>query len=177
MSGKIEVIIGPMFSSKSSTLLARIRRHEIAGRSCIVIKYIKDTRYDEKHLTTHDLIKHPALPADDLSELDNVVAEYDCIGIDEGQFFKNLAASCDKWANNGKIVIVSGLDSTFARKPFGEMPALMAIAEKIDKLSAVCQTCGQDAAYSKRKVESEEVELIGGADKYVASCRKCYFTS
>lgn len=173
--GRIELIIGPMFSSKSTSLIARIRRHEIAGRKCIVFKYIHDVRYDEEQLATHDKVKHPAIPADDLKKVAHMVKGYDCVGIDEGQFFKNLVKYCDKWANSGKIVIVSGLDSTFQRKPFGDILQLIPIAEKIEKLTAVCQKCGEDASFSKRTIKSDEVELIGGSDKYIAVCRTCYY--
>lgn len=172
--GRIEVIIGPMFSSKSTTLLARVRRHEIGNRKCIVLKYLNDTRYNNESLVTHDKVEHPAVPVDDLEKVSNIVEKYDCVGIDEGQFMKNLVKYCDRWANMGKIVIVAGLDSTFQRKPFGEIPNLIAIAEKVEKLTAVCLECGEDASFSKRIVQSDELEVIGGSEAYVATCRDCF---
>lgn len=172
--GRIELIIGCMFSGKTSTLLSSIRRHEIAKRKCIVFKYVKDVRYDAKQLSTHDLAKHEATPADNLADVDHLIHSYDCIGIDEAQFFKNLVDYCDKWADMGKIVIVSGLDGTFQRKPFGDILQLIPRAEHVLKLSAVCQVCGEDASYSKRIIESDDLEVIGGSDKYIAVCRACF---
>lgn len=172
--GRIELIIGPMYSGKTTSLLTRIKRHEIANRKCIVFKYIKDTRYDEKLLVTHDKLCREAVPAGDLEQVSAMVSDYDCIGIDEGQFFKNLAKYCDKWANEGKIVIVAGLDATFEKKHFGEIHNLIPLAEDVVKLKAICYKCYDEASFSKRTIKSKKLEVIGSVGMYVAACRKCF---
>ena len=175
----IHLIIGPMFSGKSSELIRRIKRHTIAKRKCVVLKYIKDTRYSNKNtLSTHDLVQYNAIPCDKLEDVKKKVIkeEYDVIGIDEGQFFPDLIQFCETMANEyKKLVIVAGLDSTFERKPFENIIGLVPLSETVMKLNAVCVNCGQDASFSKRIGNETQLEVIGGADKYIAVCRSCYF--
>ncbi|KAJ4457524.1 putative Thymidine kinase; cytosolic [Paratrimastix pyriformis] len=173
--GRLELILGPMFSGKSTELQRRIRRHQAAKRRCLVIKYKRDTRYTrEECICTHDQATMSAFSCDTLADAARFVSEYDTIGIDEGQFFPDIVEFADRLADAGKIVIVAALDGTFQRRPFNDILALIPRAENVVKLSAICQICNSDAAFSRRLTADQEVELIGGADKYIAVCRNCY---
>ena len=175
--GQIQVILGPMFSGKSTELMRRIRRYKIANRDCLVIKYAKDTRYNcEDCVSTHDHQVIPAVKATRLLNLKNT-QNFSVIGVDEGQFFDDVVEFCEKMANNGKTVIVAALDGTFERKPFGSILNLIPLAENVVKLSAVCNSCFHEAAFTKRISKEKEVEVIGGSDKYLAVCRKCFHAS
>jgi thymidine kinase len=173
-SGFIEIIYGPMFSGKTTEMYRRIRRHSLAKKNCLVIKYRKDTRYSEEMLSTHDRVMMEAVSCSVLSEVLNVVQHVNVIGIDEGQFYPDLIDFCESMANQGKIVIVSALDGTFERKPFRNVLELIPKAESVVKLNAVCMLCGGVASFSKRLVDSTAVELIGGAETYAPVCRKCF---
>lgn len=139
-----------------------------------MLKYDKDDRYDTHKASTHDRLVHDAVACATLLPMRALVDEYDVIGIDEGQFFPDIVEFCETVANAGKIVIVAALDGTFQRRPFGHVLELIPLAEDVVKLKAVCMSCQGDAAFSKRLGSEMEVELIGGADKYVAVCRSCY---
>lgn len=172
--GHIELIIGPMFSGKTTELLRRIRRYSVTQRRCLVVKHRKDTRYSDTECATHDRHVHVAIPCELLGDLEQEFAAYDVIGIDEGQFFADIVTMADKLATAGKIVIVAALDGTFQRKPFGSVLELIPVAEQVDKLHAVCQLCFRDAAFTRRLGDEQQmVELIGGADLYAAVCRNC----
>lgn len=147
------------------------RRYTAGKKKCIVLNYYKDNRYETDCVSTHDLITWKACPC---ISLKSVVIDpcIDVIGIDEGQFFDDIADFCEKMANTGKIVIVAALDGTFERKPFG---CILTIAEDVIKLSAVCSYCTKDAAFTHRIGAETEIELIGGSDKYAAVCRSCFF--
>eukprot|EP00771_Trimastix_marina_P000522 gnl/Trimastix_PCT/1542.p1 GENE.gnl/Trimastix_PCT/1542~~gnl/Trimastix_PCT/1542.p1 ORF type:complete len:234 (+),score=32.65 gnl/Trimastix_PCT/1542:69-704(+) len=179
--GRIEVIYGPMFSGKSTELIRRIHRHIAAKRRCLIVKYAKDCRYTEEtdeSIATHDRVTFTAKSCDRLSELGTRVRDYDVIAIDEGQFFPDIVSFCEDWANAGKIVLVACLDGTFQRKPFNNILELIPLAENVTKLSAICMICQRDAAFSKRLDSNDtRVEVIGGADKYIAVCRRCYFAN
>ena len=177
--GKLQVIFGPMFSGKSTELQRRLRRHTVASRRVLVVKYAGDNRYDDKvgssnSAVTHDLATMPALPTKDLSHIDNVVHNYDVVGIDEAQFFDDVVGYCEKWAQLGKVVIVAALDATFQRKPFKSILGLVPLAEEVTKLTAVCTDCAADAAFTARTTKETAVEVIGGASCYKAVCRACY---
>jgi thymidine kinase len=172
--GEIQLILGPMFSGKSTELLRRIRRYTVAKRKCLVVKYKQDTRYSQESLATHDRQQWVAVPTDKLDELHDLANAYDVIGIDEGQFFPDIVPFCEEMANRGKTIVVAALDGTFQRKPFGSVLELIPLAESVVKLTAICQECQAPAAFSKRLGAETQVELIGGADKYVAVCRRCY---
>ena len=180
-----------MFSGKSTELARRIRRHKVANRQCLVVKYAGDTRYESEPaaaaggadasptlkgcVITHDRQALTAFPARTLAEVDNVVHAFDVVGIDEGQFFPDVVERCERWAATGKTVIVAALDSTFQRKPFNDILGLVPLAENVTKLSAVCAHCRGDASFTKRVgTRDETMELIGGADMYVATCRACH---
>ena len=145
----------------------------------MIVKYEKDVRYEEDGIATHCGMKLPATVSTTILAkiTDNIIQEdYDVIGIDEGQFFQDVVGWSEMMANKGKIVVVAALDGTFQRKPFGDILSLIPLAESVTKLSAVCMNCFGEASFSKRITVEEEgkVEVIGGADKYMAVCRACY---
>lgn len=164
-----------MFSGKTGEMFRVVRRHMIAKKQCIVIKYSLDTRYAVEEASTHDHFKMSATPAVALADVRAKCMQHEVIGIDEGQFFPDVVEFAEEMANLGKTVIVACLDGTFQRKPFGRVLELLALAESVTKLSAVCMLCQANAAFSKRIGSETAVEVIGGADKYVAVCRACYF--
>ena len=177
-SGRIDLIIGPMFSGKSTELLRRVRRYKYAGKKCLVLKYAKDKRYSENTIMTHDLSN--SLPAVNVSKLSEVSLEesipYDVIGIDEGQFFPDLFEFTERAANLGMVVIVAALDGDFQRKPFGKICELVPKSESVTKLSAVCTSCKiNSASFTQRTTSDTAQEVIGGAEMYRPVCRKCYF--
>jgi len=175
LGGQIQVILGPMFSGKTTELLRRIRRFTIAKRKCVVIKYNKDTRYDAECAATHDRQTEKAISAGTLSEVpSSVLSNADVVGVDEGQFFSDIVEFSENIANQGKVVIVAALDGTFERKPFGAILGLIPLAEQVIKLSAVCMLCNEEAAFTKRLSGEMKVEVIGGQDKYISTCRRCF---
>jgi len=176
--GRIEVVFGPMFSGKSSELIRRVRRHQIAKKECLVLNYAKDTRYtDSDACCTHDKNMLKATRINLLSQVDSLVENQDVVAIDEGQFFDDLVYHAEKWANQGKIVIIAALDATFEMKPFGNICELLPLAESVKKLSAVCLDCGEKASFTKRVTNDKEIELIGHLDIYKPVCRKCFHKS
>ena len=175
VSGKIIVIFGPMYSGKSTELLRLARRFKLIGMTVLYIKFDADVRYDANSIVTHDMVSEQAVPCSHLEPMDALVQQHDVIAIDEGQFYPDLPDLCDKWANEGKIVIVAGLSGTFARKGFNQMPELLALADEIIPLTAVCHNkCGRDAPFTFRVTDETDVEIIGGKDKYMALCRPCF---
>ncbi|CAN9509920.1 unnamed protein product [Ophioblennius macclurei] len=172
--GQIQVIFGPMFSGKSTELMRRVRRFQVAQYNCLVVKYAKDTRYSDSGMATHDKFTMEAVSASCLADVRPLALKVSVIGIDEGQFFPDTVEFCEEMANLGKTIIVAALDGTFQRKPFGNILGLVPLAESVVKLHAVCMQCYKEAAYTKRLGAEKEVEVIGGADKYQAVCRRCY---
>ncbi|XP_026131704.1 thymidine kinase, cytosolic-like [Carassius auratus] len=172
--GQIQIIFGPMFSGKSTELMRRVRRFQVAQYSCLLIKYAKDTRYSQTGMATHDMSMMEAVPACCLRDVWSLALQACVIGIDEGQFFPDTVEFCEEMANRGKTIVVAALDGTFQRKPFGNILNLVPLAESVVKLNAVCMQCYKEAAYTKRLGAEQEVEVIGGADKYHAVCRACY---
>ncbi|GAU92008.1 hypothetical protein RvY_04159-2 [Ramazzottius varieornatus] len=172
--GQIQLIFGPMFSGKTTELLRRVNRYRIAKYKTLLIKFAKDVRYDEECVSTHDRHTGTARKALCLKECLAECEVHDVIGIDEGQFFPDILEVAEALANKGKTVIVAALDGTYQREGFGDIIKLVPKAEKIDKLSAVCIICNEDAAYTRRFTAETAVELIGGADKYMAVCRECF---
>lgn len=170
--GEIQLILGPMFSGKTTELLRRIQRYDIAQRKCIVIKYAGDTRYDVDCVATHDQKKRAAVATRQLHEVDTQA--FDVIGIDELQFFPDAVSFCNDMADSGKIVIAAALNGTYQRKPFVVISELIPHCEKIDQLSAICSKCYESAAFSKRTAKDTTFELIGGSEAYMACCRACY---
>ena len=161
-----------MFSGKSTELIRRLKRYQIARYECLIIKYAKDKRYNSECIATHDQQTLHAINADRLGDLD--ISNYDVIGIDEGQFFPDVVHFCESAANAGKVVIVAALDGTYQKRGFGNFLELVPLAEHVIKLTAVCMLCFGEGSYTKRISNEKEVEVIGGAEKYMSVCRKCY---
>ncbi len=176
MAGKLSLILGPMFSGKSTLLLTRYRRYQIAGKKCLLIKYAKDTRYDDSQevLVTHDQQKYKATSCHQLEEVHNLILGYDVICVDEIQFFDDASTYCDLWANAGKIVEVCGLNGDYKRKPFEQISQLIPICDEIRHVCAVCKYTGYDAPFTKRLSKETAQEVIGSSDKYMAVSRTMY---
>lgn len=173
--GSIEVICGSMFSGKTEELLRRIKRAQIAKLKVEIFKPRTDIRYDEHAVVSHDLNSIQSTPVETSSSILLLDADTQVVGIDEAQFFDDgLPEVCNKLAQKGIRVIIAGLDMDFSGKPFGPIPALMAIAELVTKVNAVCVRCGSPATYSFRKVASEAKILLGEKDTYEPRCRRCY---
>ncbi|KAK2964246.1 putative Thymidine kinase [Blattamonas nauphoetae] len=175
VQGRIELIIGPMFSGKTTELMRRITRHRLARHTCLVIKYKLDTRYSFDKLSSHDHQMCPAIACSRLSEANDHLKDVQVIGVDEGQFYPDLLQFCETQANAGRVVIVSALDGDFQRKRFNDVVDLIPMAESVEKLTAVCCVCGDTASFSKRIALSSKLQLIGGMEAYQAVCRRCYF--
>ncbi len=174
-SGWIEVITGSMFSGKTEELIRRLRRAQIAKQKVAIFKPKLDTRYSEKEIVSHDANYIESVPVEKASEILDKGIESDVIGIDEAQFFDmDIVEVCNELANRGKRVIVAGLDMDYLGKPFGPMPYLMAIAEYVTKVHAICMRCGNLAHYSHRKSTSDSLIELGEKDKYEPLCRSCY---
>lgn len=180
MEGKIQLIIGPMWAEKTSELIRRCRRYKHAGKKCVMVKYIEDRRYSEDFIVTHDGNKYEAIACKKLEDIKHQldILDYDVMGIDEGQFYDDIVEFCEEMANEGKIVIVAALDGTFERKPFKRILELVPLCEDVMKLSGVCMKCGKEASFTRRNSanQGDNVKIIdiGGSDKYMCVCRKCY---
>jgi thymidine kinase len=174
--GWIEVITGSMFSGKSEELIRRLRRAQIARLKVQIFKPAIDNRYAEDHIISHSEMRIPSESLDSSRALlARVDADTDVVGIDEGQFFDSeLPAVCNTLANQGKRVIVAGLDQDYLGKPFEPMPQLLAIAEYITKTLAICMVCGAPANHTQRLVASSERVLVGAQGTYEARCRQCF---
>ncbi len=179
-NGQLNLILGGMYSGKTSELFRRYNRYTIGGKKCIMIKYKNDTRYDANMVVTHDNVKVNAIVCEALYEIDSIIKLYDVICVDEIQFYKDGYIFADKWANEGKIVEVCGLNGTFNRTPFDVVSRLIPKAENITFLKAICKETGNDAVFSQLNdkdcnVDKETSELIGGTELYSASDRETYF--
>ncbi|MCX2479100.1 thymidine kinase [Pedobacter sp. MC2016-15] len=173
--GSIEVICGSMFSGKTEELIRRLKRAEIAKLKVEIFKPATDTRYDETAVVSHNYNSITATPVDHSAAILLLRADTQVVGIDEAQFFdEGLPEVCTTLANKGYRVIVAGLDMDFTGKPFGPVPALMAIAELVTKVNAVCVRCGNPAMYSFRRVASEAKILLGEKESYEPRCRACF---
>lgn len=180
-NGRIELIFGPMFSGKTSELIRRIRRYKHAKHRCVLLKWKADTRYSESKAATHDKQEEDAVPVCHLPiggvPVDGApdLRDTQVIGIDEGQFFGEIYDFAEWAVRSGKTVIIAALDGTFQRKPFGRVLELVPLADAVTKLNAVCmKCCALEAPFSKRITNELDIQVIGGAEKYIAVCRKCY---
>ena len=175
-AGWIEVVVGSMFSGKSEELIRRLRRAQIAKRKVQIFKPRIDNRYGDDHITSHSSMQIQAENVASSRELlEKVQAETEVVGIDEGQFFDpELPAIVSRLADEGKRVIVAGLDTDYLGKPFEPMPQLLAIAEYITKTLAICMVCGAPANHTQRLVASSERVLVGAGGTYEARCRHCF---
>ncbi len=173
--GSIEVIVGSMFSGKTEELIRRIRRAQIANLKVEIYKPAIDKRYDEQQIVSHNALSLMSTPVDNSQSILLLSSEAEVVGIDEAQFFDDeLVNVCNTLANNGVRVIVAGLDMDYKGIPFGPIPKLLAIAEHITKVHAVCVRCGDIAQYSYRKSENDNLVLLGEKDIYEPLCRACY---
>jgi len=174
--GWIEVIVGSMFSGKSEELIRRLRRAQIAKQQVQIFKPAIDDRYSVGEIVSHSEMKIASQPVTSAAEMfAQVRPETEVVGIDEGQFFDSeLPAVCSKLANQGKRVIVAGLDQDYLGKPFEPMPQLLAVAEYITKTLAICMVCGGPANRTQRLVASSERVLVGASGTYEARCRHCF---
>ncbi len=174
--GSIEVICGSMFSGKTEELIRRLKRVKIANQKVEIFKPAIDRRYDEMNIVSHDTNVIHSTPLDNSQKILLLAQDVDVIGIDEAQFFDNeLPNVCDELAYRGIRVIVAGLDMDYTGKPFGQMPFIMAKADYVTKLHAICMKCGNIANYSYRKIPNEDQVMIGATDVYEPRCRRCYF--
>jgi thymidine kinase len=173
--GTIEVITGSMFSGKTEELIRRLRRAQYAGLKVEIFKPSIDKRYSEIRVVSHDDKSIVSTPVDNASAILLLTGLVDVVAIDEAQFFDaSIVEVCNKLADDGVRVIVAGLDMDFQGKPFGPMPALLAIAEHITKVHAICMRCGNLAQFSFRKSDEDSVVLLGEKNLYEPLCRDCY---
>lgn len=174
-TGSIEVICGSMFSGKTEELIRRIRRARIARQKVEIFKPAIDVRYSSLDVVSHDENTIRSTPVENSSNILLLATDVDVVGIDEAQFFdKHLVEVVAQLANQGIRVIVAGLDMDFRGNPFGPIPGLMAVADYVTKVHAVCVRCGEIAQFSHRLTEKEQVVLLGEKDIYEPLCRRCY---
>jgi thymidine kinase len=172
--GWIEVICGSMFSGKTEELIRRLKRVKIANLKVEIFKPKIDTRYHENKIVSHDTNAIHSTPVSHSSEILKLATDVDVVGIDEAQFFdEEITAVCEQLALKGIRVIVAGLDMDYLGKPFGQMPNLLAVADYITKLHAICMKCGNIANISFRKTTQDEQVLLGEKDVYEPRCRQC----
>ncbi len=174
--GWIEVIVGPMFSGKSEELIRRLRRAEIGKQRVQIFKPMIDQRYSKNGIVSHSGLEIASELVGTGSEiLEKVAPRTEVVGIDEAQFLgEGIVAACARLAELGKRVIVAGLDTDFMGRPFEPMPRLLAVAEEITKLLAICVRCGNPAVHTQRIVSSEELIVVGAGEMYEARCRRCF---
>lgn len=173
--GWVEVICGSMFSGKTEELIRRLNRAKIAKQHVEIFKPVIDNRYSITEVVSHDENAIRSTPVDMASSILLLTGNVDVVGIDEAQFFDTaLVEVCNKLANMGIRVIVAGLDMDFQGKPFGPMPQLMAVAEYVTKVHAICMRCGSLANYSHRLSDEEKLVVLGEKNRYEPLCRECY---
>jgi thymidine kinase len=179
--GWLEVVCGPMFSGKSEELIRRLRRAEIAGQRALVVKPALDDRYDVGHVVSHAGAKMRAVAAESGADVPRLAAGYDAVGIDEVQFFDEaIVEAIETLVDRGARVVAAGLAQDFRGLPFGAMPTLLCVAEFVDKLEAVCHSCGGPATMTQRLVDGEPAPFggatiqVGALDSYEARCRACF---
>lgn len=179
-SGRLEIICGPMYSGKSEELMRRLRRAKIANKDVILVKTKIDDRYEDDHVVSHNGVKMEAVAAD-FDDLREIVDSKEVVGIDEVQFYsEHVYWLIQDLVEEGKTVIVSGLDMTYRREPFGVMGPLLAIADSVDKYTAICHKCGEEASFTQRLIDGEPASfkgdtiVVGGLDSYEARCRLCF---
>lgn len=179
-TGWIEVICGSMFSGKTEELLRRIKRAQIARQKIQLFKPSTDQRYSSNHVQSHNSLRHPSIGIELSTKiLEHVEDSVRVVGIDEAQFFdEKIVEVVQKLANRGIRIILAGLDMDFLGEPFGPMPSLLAIAEEVSKLSAVCVLCGSPASRTQRihspPGQSDKKVVIGASEYYEARCRSCH---
>jgi len=174
--GWIEVIVGPMFSGKSEELIRRLRRAEIGKQRVQIFKPLIDQRYAKNGIVSHsglEIASEMVSSGHDI--LAKVLPRTEVVGVDEAQFLgDSVVDACTKLADMGKRVIVAGLDTDFMGRPFEPMPRMLAVAEEITKLLAICMQCGNPAVHTQRLVANEELIVVGASGMYEARCRRCF---
>ena len=174
-SGWMEVICGSMFSGKTEELIRRLRRAEMAGQKVEIFKPKIDTRYDEEEVVSHNHNKIRSTPVESSNEILLLGSTCDVVGIDEAQFFDDgIVEVANQLANNGIRVVIAGLDMDFLGRPFGPMPFLMATAEYVTKVHAICKTTGNLANYSMRTSSSKDLVQLAQTDSYEAVSRRIF---
>ena len=174
-TGWLEVICGSMFSGKTEELIRRLKRAEFASLKVEIFKPKIDTRYSDEEVVSHNANSIRSTPVDSPGNILLLASDVDVVGIDEAQFFDDsIVDVCRELANNGVRVIVAGLDMDFMGKPFGPMPALMATAEFVTKVHAICVKCGNIAQHSHRLTADSNLVMLGEKDTYEPICRACY---
>jgi thymidine kinase len=175
VGGWIEIITGCMFSGKTEELIRRLKRAQLAKQQVAIFKPVVDTRYHLENIVSHDHNSIPSIPVSNPKEIVLLAVDCEVVGIDEAQFFnESLVEVASFLANQGKRVIVAGLDMDFEGEPFGPIPRLMAVSEFVTKVHAICMQCGSVASYSYRLSTNKETVLLGEKDFYEARCRKCF---
>jgi len=173
--GWIEVICGSMFSGKTEELIRRLNRAKIAKQKVEIFKPAIDTRYDEVEVVSHNANSIQSTPVESAEQILLLADDVSVIGIDEAQFFDDqLVSVCNQLANRGIRIIVAGLDMDFKGVPFGPIPHLLATAEYVTKVHAICIQCGNLAQYSHRTVQKDELVVLGETDSYEPLCRTCF---
>lgn len=173
--GWIEVICGSMFSGKTEELIRRMKRAQFAKQRVEIFKPTVDTRYDETEVVSHDSNAIPSTPVPNSSNIIILANQVDVVGIDEAQFFDmGLVDVCNQLANSGVRVIIAGLDMDYLGKPFGPIPNLLATAEYVTKVHAICMHCGELANHSHRFLEQDGLVMLGETESYEPLCRSCY---
>jgi thymidine kinase len=174
-AGWIEVICGSMFSGKTEELIRRLRRAQYARQTVEIFKPAVDVRYSDDQVVSHDARSIRSTPVDSAEAILLMATDVDVVAIDEAQFFdEGLVDVCRRLADSGVRVIVAGLDMDYLGKPFGPMPALMATAEYVTKVHAICVRCGAPANHSHRTAEGDRLVLLGETDSYEPLCRHCF---
>ena len=177
-SGCIEVVCGSMFSGKTEELIRRLKRAQFANQKIALFKPTVDNRYSDVEVVSHDFHKLTSTPIKDPADMLKVGPEVKVVGVDEAQFFDDsLVDVCQALANRGVRVIVAGLDMDYLGQPFGPMPRLMAVAEDVQKVHAICVRCSALANHSHRLSKSQDLVLLGEKDIYEPLCRDCFNTA
>lgn len=175
-TGWIEVVAGCMFSGKTEELIRRLRRAQIARQKVLIFKPRIDNRYAANQIVSHNTQSLESIVVDNAEEILVLAKDAQVVGIDEVQFFDmTIVGVCDKLANEGKRVIVAGLDQDYRGVPFEPVPQLLAAAEYITKTLAICVVCGNPADRTQRKIANADRVVVGAADSYEARCRKCHY--
>ena len=174
-TGWIEVICGPMFSGKTEELIRRLIRAQIAKQIVTIFKPSLDDRYSENYIVSHNKRKIKSISIKNIQDINKYSKDSDVVGIDEAQFFDNeIIEICKTLARSGKRIVIAGLEKDYQAVPFGPMPQLLADAEYVTKVNAICMQCGDPANFSQRLTDEKNQVVIGEIDKYEARCRKCF---
>ena len=174
-NGCIEVVCGSMFSGKTEELIRRLRRAQFANQKIEIFKPVVDNRYSDVEVVSHDSHSIKSKPISSPEQMLEIDDDVQVVGVDEAQFFdQSLVEVCQTLANRGVRVIVAGLDTDYTGKPFGPMPMLMAVAEDVQKVHAICVKCGNLANHSHRLSKSTDLVVLGEKDIYEPLCRECY---